>query len=104
MTEIALWKPIEDVVGLENLPKAKPSMLRGIQLQFLQKPLTRNATNAESCLQQIASACGNSLRDIIEHCLDIDAEPKPQSDAPLGLQKAAGLDLLKKLEHIAEAV
>jgi hypothetical protein len=27
MTEIALWKPIKDVVGLENLLKAKPLIL-----------------------------------------------------------------------------
>ena len=91
-------------MGLENLSKAKPPTLRGIQLRLLQKPLTRNATDAESCLQQIASACGDSLRNIVERCLDMDAESKPKSDNPLGLQKATELDLVKKLEHIAEAI
>jgi hypothetical protein len=104
MTEIALWKPIEDVVGLENLSKAKPPTLRGIQFRLLQKPLTRNATDAESCLQQIASACGDLLCDIVERCLEMDAEPKPESDTALGRQKATELDLVKKLEHIAEAI
>jgi hypothetical protein len=104
MTEIALWKPIEDVVGLKNFPKAKPPTLRGIQLQLLQKPLTGDTTDADSCLQQIASACGDSLRNIVERCLDMDAEFKSESENPLGLQKATELDLVKKLEHIAEAV
>ncbi|RYO43033.1 hypothetical protein AA0111_g5 [Alternaria arborescens] len=104
MTEIALWKPIEDVVGLENLPKAKPPTLRGIQLRLLQNPLTRNATDAESCLQQVASACGDSLRNIVERCLVMDAESKSESDTPSGLQDTTELDLVKKLEHIAEAI
>jgi hypothetical protein len=104
MTEIALWKPIEDIIGLENLPKAKPSTLRGIQLRLLQKPLTGNATDAECCLQQIASACGDSLRDIVESCLQMDAKPKPESDTLLGLPKATGLDLVEKLEYISEAI
>ncbi|OSS51659.1 hypothetical protein B5807_03136 [Epicoccum nigrum] len=104
MTEIALWKPIEDVVGLENLPEAKPLMLLGIQPRLLQEPFTGNATDADSCLQQIASACGDSLRDIVERCLEMDAKSKPESDTPMGLQKATELDLVKKLEHIAEAI
>jgi hypothetical protein len=104
MTEIALWEPIEDVIGLDNLPEAKPSTLRGIQLRLLQKPLIGNATDADSCLQRIASACGDSLRDIVERCLEMDAESKPESDTPLGLQKATELDLVKKLEYIAEAI
>jgi hypothetical protein len=104
MTEIALWKPIEGVIGLENLPKAKPPTLRGIQSRLLQKPLPGNATDAEACLQQIASACGDSLRDIVERCLQMDATPKPESDTPLGLPQATGLDLVEKLEHIAETV
>jgi serine/threonine protein kinase len=96
MTEIALSKPIEDVVGLENLRKAKPSTLRGIQLRLLQDPLTGNASDAESCLQQIASACGDSLRDIVERCLEMDVKPKPESDTVL--------ELVEKLEYIAEAI
>jgi hypothetical protein len=104
MTEIALWKPIEDVVGLENLPEAKPLTLLGIQPRLLQEPFTGNATDADSCLQQITSACGDSLRDIVKRCLEMDAKSKPESDTPMGLQKATELDLVKKLEHIAEAI
>jgi hypothetical protein len=105
MTEIALWKPIEDVVGLEDLPSTKPLALRGIQLRLLENSLTGNAAETESCLQQVASACGDSLRDIIQRCLERDAESKPEySNTTLGLQKATGLDLVKKLEHVAKAV
>jgi hypothetical protein len=105
MTEIALWKRIEDVVGLGDLPNAKPRALRGIQLQLLEKTLTANAADTESCLQQVASACGDSLRDVIQRCLEMDAESKPEySSTTLGLQKANELDLVKKLEHVAKAV
>lgn len=105
MIEIALWKRIEDIVGLENLPKAKPSTLRGIQLRLLEKPLTGNAADTESCLQQVASACSDSLRDVVERCLEMDAESKPeQSGTTLGLQNATELDLVKKLERVAEAL
>jgi hypothetical protein len=40
MIEIALWKHIEDVVGLENLPRVKPSTLREVQPWLLEKPST----------------------------------------------------------------
>jgi hypothetical protein len=105
MTEIALWKRIEDVVRLEDLPNAKPPALRGTQLRLLEKTLMGNAADTESCLQQVASACGDSLRDVLQRCLEMDAESKPEySSTTLGLQKATGLDLVKKLEHIAKAV
>jgi hypothetical protein len=105
MTEIALWKRIEDVVGLGDLPNAKPPALQGIQLRLLEKTLTRNAADTKSCLQQIASACGDSLCDVTQRCLEMDAESRPEySSTTLGLQKANELDLVKKLEHVANAV
>jgi hypothetical protein len=105
MVEIALWRRIEDVVGLQDLRKAKPSALQGIQLRLLEKRLTGDASDTESCLQQVASACGDSFRDVVGHCLAMDGIFKPEdSGFSLGLQKATELDLVKKLEQLAEIV
>lgn len=101
MTEIALWKPVEEVIGLENLRRAKPSTLRRIQPKLLKKSSTGRAG---SCLQRIASACGDSLCDIVECYLDQDTESRPESDTPLKQQKATGLGLVEKLEQICEII
>ncbi|PSN61902.1 hypothetical protein BS50DRAFT_624691 [Corynespora cassiicola Philippines] len=105
LTEIALWKRIEDVLGLENLSKVKPLTLRGIRSQLLKQPSTVNAKSEESCLQRVASSCGDTLRDVVERCLTMDIESKPEYSSPaLGPKKILVLDLVKKLEHIAKAV
>ncbi|USP79752.1 hypothetical protein yc1106_07026 [Curvularia clavata] len=101
MTEIALWKPIEEVIGIENLVKAKPSTLRRIQPRLLKKP---SKGSAGSCLQRIASACGDSLCGIVECYLDQDTEPMPESDTPLKQQKLTELDLRSRVMEFLRAV
>ena len=116
MIEIALWKHVEDVVGLENLPKVKPSALREIQPWLLGRPLTQNAglppipVDAGLCLQLVASACGDSFRDVVKRCLEIDAveEPmylgEPGTTIAMRLQRVTEWDIVKRLEHIASSV
>lgn len=105
MTEIALWKRIEDVLRLEDLPKAKPLTLQGIPGQLLERSFTENDIDTESCMQQIASACGDSLRNAVEHCLTMDTELKLEfSSSASRPPDTTVLDLAKKLEHVAETI
>jgi hypothetical protein len=116
MIEIALWKLVEDVTGLKNLPKAKPSALRGIQPWLLGKPSTQDSglppipVGAGLCLQLVASACGDSFRDVVKSCLEMDTveEPiylgEPGAAIAMRLQRATESDIVKGLEHIASSV
>jgi hypothetical protein len=116
MIEIALWKHIEDVVGLENLPRVKPSTLREVQPWLLGKPSTRKAglppiaADAGQCLQLVASACGDSFRAIVERCLETDAieQPvylgEPEAAIAMRLQRVTESDIVKGLEYIASSV
>lgn len=76
--EIALWMRIEDIVGFENISKVKPSALQAMQSWLLGRPQIGTAPSpptsldAEPCLQQVASACGDTFRNVVEHCLEAD--------------------------------
>lgn len=109
--EIALWKRVEDIVGLEDLSKAKPRALREMQSWLLGKSaLPPKVAETGPCLQQVASACGDAFRNVIEHCLEADTVEKPEylgeqeTAISLRLQKVTEQDIVKKLEHIAEAL
>jgi serine/threonine protein kinase len=82
MIQVALWKRIEDVVPLKDLAKAKPPALREIHPWLLGMPSgtgsLSNITGSESCLQQVAFACGDSFRDIVEQCLRMDTVESPE--------------------------
>ncbi|USP81395.1 hypothetical protein yc1106_08669 [Curvularia clavata] len=105
MTEIALWRRLEDILGLENLPKTKPSQLRAIQSQLLRTEAAWHAGVTEPCLSQIASACGDFLRDTVELFLGKDAHGKPElSGVSVESPSAIGLDTVERLEQIAAAL
>jgi len=114
MIEVALWKRIEDLVPLEDLAKAKPSVLREIQPWLLGMPFgTRfplSITESRSCLQQVAFACGDPFRDIVEQCLRMDAVECPEylgeKEAVIALrvQRATEQDIVKKLDRITSLV
>lgn len=115
MIEVALWKRIEDLVPLEDLAKAKPSVLRQIQPWLLGMPLgtTRfplSITESRSCLQQVAFSCGDSFRDVVEQCLRMDAVECPEylgekeEAIALRVQRATEQDIVKKLDRIASLV
>ena len=64
-----------------------------------------DAADTESYLQQVASACGDSFRDIVKYYLEMDAESRPEDSGTASrLENATELDLVEKLEHVAEAV
>jgi len=109
--EIALWKCVEDIVGLEDLSKAKPRALRETQSWLLGKSaLPPKVAETGPCLQQVASACGDAFRNVIERCLEADTVEKPEylgeqeTAIALRLQKVTEQDIVKNLEHIAEAL
>jgi hypothetical protein len=114
--EIATWKRIETVLGLQNLSETKPSALIGIK-SWLQGDLTQESpalppmpAETESCLQQVASACGDSVRIAVERCLSMDALERPEyigepeTDIALRLQRLTEMHIVKKLEQIAKVV
>lgn len=111
MVEIALWKRVEDIVGLEDLSKAKPRALREMQSWLLGKSaLPPNVAETGSCLQQVAFACGDAFREVIERCLDADTVEKPEYPGEediavtLRLQKVTEQNIVKNLEHLAKAL
>ncbi|KAL8856215.1 MAG: hypothetical protein Q9178_007180 [Gyalolechia marmorata] len=109
--EIALWKRVEDIVGLQDLSRAKPRALREMQSWLLGKSaLPRNKAETGPCLQQVASACGNAFRNVVECCLEADTIEKPKYPGEQGtatalrLQEVTEQDIVKKLEYIAGAL
>lgn len=109
--EIALWKHIENIVGLDDLLKAKPRALQEMQSWLLGKSaLPPKVAETGPCLQQIASACGDAFRNVIERCLEADTVEKPEylgepeTAISLRLQKVTEQDIVKELEHIAEVL
>ena len=114
MIQIALWKRIEDVVPLKDLAKAKPPALREIHPWLLGMPSDTgslsNITESGSCLQQVAFACGDSFRDIVQQCLRMDTVESPEyfgekeGAIALRVQRATEQDIVKKLDRIASLV
>ncbi|KAL8938603.1 MAG: hypothetical protein Q9211_003128 [Gyalolechia sp. 1 TL-2023] len=109
IVEIALWNPVEDIVGLQDLRKAKPRALREVRSWLLGKSaLPTELAKTGPCLQQVASACGDTVRNIVELCLEADSVEKPEyvgeqeTAAALRLQKMTEQGIVKKLEYIAE--
>ena len=109
--EIALWKRVENIVGLQDLSKAKPRALREMQSWLLgQSALPPDITKTGLCLQQVASACGDAFRNVVECCLEIDTMEKPEylgeqrTAIALRLHKVTEQDIVKKLEYIAGAL
>ncbi|TGJ85982.1 hypothetical protein E0Z10_g2771 [Xylaria hypoxylon] len=116
LIEIALWKRIEEIVGFENLSRAKPSALQDMQAWLLGRPRTSKAAlppisaNDGPCLQQLDSACGDAFRNIVKRCLTADeVEMVPysgdsESAVAVMLQSVTEQDIVKKLEDLARAL
>ncbi|KAL9030550.1 MAG: hypothetical protein Q9196_001338 [Gyalolechia fulgens] len=109
IVEIALWNHVEDIVGLQDLRKAKPRALRDVRSWLLGKSaLPTEPAKTGPCLQQVASACGDTVRNVVELCLEADSVEKPEyvgeqeTAAALRLQKMTEQGIVKKLEYIAE--
>ena len=109
--EIALWKHVEDIIGLNDSSKAKPNALRETQSWLLGKSaLPPNIAETGLCLQQVVSACDDAFRSVVELCLEADTIEKPEylgeqeTTIALRLQKVTEQDIVKKLEHIARAL
>ncbi|KAK0304463.1 hypothetical protein LTR82_017176 [Friedmanniomyces endolithicus] len=116
LTEIAFWKRIENIVGIEDLAKVKPPALGEVQSWLLGKPSSQSAAlppisqGEGSCLQRLAPECGDAFRDVVERCLTASNEEKPQysgespSSVALRLQHLMARDIVKRLEDVAVAL
>ncbi|MCJ1356206.1 MAG: hypothetical protein MMC33_006200 [Icmadophila ericetorum] len=116
LIEIAFWKRIEDIMGVESLARIKPSALREVQSWLLGRPLSQSAALPPislakgPCLQQVAPECNDAFRDVIECCLTASNAEKPQylgesrSSIALRLQNFLEQDIVKRLKDIADAL
>ncbi|KAI1086175.1 prion-inhibition and propagation-domain-containing protein [Rostrohypoxylon terebratum] len=79
LIEIALWSSIEDIVGIKDLRDARPMDLKGIAGKLLGLSETDGkATNDTPVpIEEAASECGDSYRNIVERCLEADEVEKP---------------------------
>lgn len=77
LIEIALWEPIENILGFKDLARLEPKKLRGIRDGLL--GVTDDDVGLDCCeaigaspdlLMKIANQCGDSYRDVVEICLE----------------------------------
>jgi hypothetical protein len=111
LIEVALWTSIEDIVGLENLSKTKPSVIQGMRSYLLGEPgQSTYAKLGAQCLPHVACACGDEVRNVVDRCLRADEieypnyRGEPKTSIALRLQRAVEQDVVKRLEHIARAL
>jgi len=116
LVEIAFWRRIENVIGIESLAIMKPSALGEVQSWLLGKPFSQSAglppisQDEGACLQQLAPQCGDAFRDVVECCLTASNVEKPQysgesqSSIALRLQDLTAEAIVKKLEDVAGAL
>lgn len=87
LLEIALWRPIETILGIEDLKAIGVSELRGIRGKLLGLHEERERgefvdnlltpPGSSKYLKEIAHKCGDSYRDIVELCLRASEAEKP---------------------------
>ncbi|KAL9627584.1 MAG: hypothetical protein Q9164_007562 [Protoblastenia rupestris] len=116
LIEIAFWKRIENIMGVESLARIKPSALREVQSWLLGRPLRQPAALPPislangPCLQQVAPECGDAFRDVIECCLTANNVEKPQylgesrSSVAVRLQNFMDQNIVRRLKKIADAL
>ncbi|MCJ1475076.1 hypothetical protein MMC13_003736 [Lambiella insularis] len=59
LMEIALWKPIDQILTIENLRKAKPAAIRGVRAKIL---------GTEQYLESVQSEAGDIYRQVCSAC------------------------------------
>jgi hypothetical protein len=110
-----LWKKIEDVLPIDNLASTNSSTLRKIQPWLLGDtsaiaPTTGTQKVLGSCLDQVAFACGDAFRDIVQQCLTMDAVERPEYSGEkkiaiaLRLQRVTEQDIVKRLDSISRVI
>jgi hypothetical protein len=114
LIEIAFWKSIDKIVGIEDLVESKPSALSEVQLWLLGKPLRRPGAlppiPKQSYLQQVAPECGDVFSDVVELCLtasDVEELRYPddsRSSVASRPQHLVAQDIAKRLEDVADAL
>ncbi|KAL8831577.1 MAG: hypothetical protein Q9191_000786 [Dirinaria sp. TL-2023a] len=110
LLEIALWKRVEVLVGL-NLSEAKPTSLLQVRSWLLGKSnLLPDAADLRPCLYQVGSACGDAFSQVVKLCFEaVDTEEtewlgEDETSIDLRLQRMVEQDVVKKLERIAEVL
>jgi hypothetical protein len=103
-------------VDFEDLGKARPSALRELRLWLFGRPFKPNVAlpqipaNRGLCLQQVAPECSDVFHDIVECRLMADYvetpeyRGEPESSIALRLQRVMEEDIVKKLDHVADAL
>jgi hypothetical protein len=62
LLEIAYWKPIDQILGIENLEKARPSVIFKVRKRLLD--------DSEGFLRYVRSHLGNTVQAVIQACLE----------------------------------
>ncbi|KAI1418409.1 hypothetical protein F5Y13DRAFT_149115 [Hypoxylon sp. FL1857] len=116
LIEIALWAPIEQIVGITDLSRSKPSVLQDLRqsllgrTSFMLEHSLPSIPGAWACLQQVDAACGELFRNVVQCCLIADEierreyPAEPESAVALRLQRVTEWDIMKRLECIAHAL
>lgn len=122
LLEVALWKPIEDIIGVENLRTIQRKDLRRVhdKLRGVSgRNHTDHATGASASLETsktskyiewAASKCGESYGDIVERCLGASEVERPtyrgesQVSINLRLQMMFEQQVVEKLRTMKEVL
>jgi hypothetical protein len=105
LVEIANWKPIEVIVGFEDLAHTKPPVLGELQRRLL------GASSSDSTyMEQVGANLGDGYREIVQICLEADEIEKrtysgeSEGSISVRLQRVMDEKILKRLRKMEDAL
>ena len=101
LIEIAVWKPIQAVVGIESMTAVRPRIL-----QEIKERLVKEGRH----LQSVACAAGGLFKKVVASCLLADDMEKPvgqdesEMSIEIRLQRTLSQDVVEKLQQLAHVL
>ena len=99
--EIIVWKPIEQIVGIDDLSSTRPRELQAVRDQL---------TEQDQYLQLILVTAGDAVKEIVELCLCADLVEKSLAVTEddllieVRMQRTMGKDIVGRLQTIARVL
>jgi hypothetical protein len=115
LIEIALWQPIEEIVGFVDLAGLWPPVLQQVQNLLLGHEVNANISMPKLLgdgvpgLRRIAPKAGDVFEDVVECCLKAHDQETPRAGESeekiaVRLQTLLDKDIVKKLEKVEAAL
>lgn len=99
LLEIAFWKPIDQIMKIENLERAKPSVVFNVRKKLL--------NDGEGFLKYVKSHLGNTVEEVLRACLEgpqafgvPEGADEKREDIGAELQRGFYDKVVKKFENM----